>query len=71
LNRIHVKACFRPRPSKTWICSGRAADCQKALDFGTQEFADLDNDALEDVGGVDLVFDVTAGISRTARCDAA
>src|SRR5207237_8494245 len=40
------------------IGTGRAADRQKALDFGAQEFFDLDNDALEDVGGVDLVFDV-------------
>src|SRR5262249_4335478 len=32
-----------------------------ALDFGAQEFVDLDNDALEDVGGVDLVFDVLGG----------
>ena len=31
------------------------------LDFGAQEFVDLDNDALEDVGGVDLVFDVLGG----------
>jgi len=29
--------------------------------FGAQEFVDLDNDALEDVGGVDLVFDVIGG----------
>src|SRR6266404_5570602 len=40
------------------IGTGRAADRQKALDFGAQEFVDLDNDALEDVGGIDLVFDV-------------
>src|SRR5262249_33769477 len=40
------------------IGTGRAADRQKALDFGAQEFVDLDNDALEHVGGVDLVFDV-------------
>src|SRR6201991_5215873 len=40
------------------IGTGRAADRQKALDFGAQEFVDLENDALEDVGGVDLVFDV-------------
>ena len=33
------------------IGTGRAADRQKALDFGAQEFVDLDNDALEDVGG--------------------
>src|SRR4051812_19853101 len=43
------------------IGSGRAADRQKALDFGAQEFVDLENDALEDVGGVDLVFDVIGG----------
>jgi NADPH:quinone reductase-like Zn-dependent oxidoreductase len=40
------------------IGTGRAADRQTALDFGAQEFIDLDNDALEDVGAVDLVFDV-------------
>src|SRR5438045_5659155 len=34
------------------IGTGRAADRQKALDFGAQEFVDLENDALEDVGGV-------------------
>jgi NADPH:quinone reductase-like Zn-dependent oxidoreductase len=43
------------------IGTGRAADRQKALDFGAQEFADLETDALEDVGGVDLVFDVIGG----------
>ncbi|HEY6275867.1 MAG TPA: NADP-dependent oxidoreductase, partial [Streptosporangiaceae bacterium] len=43
------------------IGTGRAVDCQKALDFGAMEFADLENDALEDVGGVDLVFDVIGG----------
>jgi NADPH:quinone reductase-like Zn-dependent oxidoreductase len=43
------------------IGTGRAADRQKALDFGTREFVDLENDALEDVGGVDLVFDVIGG----------
>src|SRR5207248_9424616 len=32
-----------------------------ALDFGAQEFVDLDNDALEEIGGVDLVFDVLGG----------
>src|SRR3954462_13913600 len=31
------------------IGSGRAGDRQKAIDFGAQEFVDLDNDALEDV----------------------
>src|SRR4051812_35599277 len=43
------------------IGTGRAADRQKALDFGAQEFVDLDNDALEGVGPVDLVFDVIGG----------
>ncbi|HEY1970557.1 MAG TPA: NADP-dependent oxidoreductase [Pseudonocardia sp.] len=43
------------------IGTGRAAGRQKALDFGAREFVDLDNDALEDVGGVDLVFDVLGG----------
>ena len=43
------------------IGTGRAADRQKALDFGAMEFVDLGNDALEDVGGVDLVFDVIGG----------
>ena len=43
------------------IGTGRAPDRQKAIDFGAQEFVDLDNDALEDVGGVDLVFDVIGG----------
>jgi NADPH:quinone reductase-like Zn-dependent oxidoreductase len=43
------------------IGTGRAADRQTALDFGAHEFVDLDNDTLEDVGGVDLVFDVIGG----------
>ena len=43
------------------IGTGRGADRQKALDFGAMEFVDLENDALEDVGGVDLVFDVIGG----------
>ncbi|WGD51535.1 NADP-dependent oxidoreductase [Bradyrhizobium sp. CB1650] len=43
------------------IGTGRAADRQKALDFGAQEFVDLENDALEDVGDVDLVFDLIGG----------
>src|SRR5437588_2746701 len=51
------------------IGTGRAADRQKAHDFGAQEFVDLDNDALKDVGGVDLVFDVIGGDigKRSAR----
>src|SRR6201991_2784104 len=43
------------------IGTGRAADRQTVLDFGAKEFADLDDDVLEDVGGVDLVFDVIGG----------
>jgi NADPH:quinone reductase-like Zn-dependent oxidoreductase len=43
------------------IGTGRAAGRQTALDFGAMEFIDLDNDALEDVGGVDLVFDTLGG----------
>jgi NADPH:quinone reductase-like Zn-dependent oxidoreductase len=43
------------------IGTGRASGRQVALDFGAQEFIDLDKDALEDVGGVDLVFDVIGG----------
>jgi len=43
------------------IGTGRAADRQTALDFGAKEFVDLDHDALESVGGVDLVFDVIGG----------
>jgi len=34
---------------------------ETALDFGAQEFVDLENDALEDIGGLDLVFDVIGG----------
>jgi NADPH:quinone reductase-like Zn-dependent oxidoreductase len=43
------------------IGTGRAADREKALDFGAHEFVDLENDALKDVGDVDLVFDVIGG----------
>jgi NADPH:quinone reductase-like Zn-dependent oxidoreductase len=43
------------------IGTGRASDRKKALDFGAQEFVDLDNGVLEDVGAVDLVFDVIGG----------
>ena len=51
------------------IGTGRAADRQKALDFGANEFVDLDNEALEDVGEVDLVFDLIGGDigKRSAR----
>ena len=51
------------------IGTGRAADRQTALDFGANEFVDLDNEPLEDVGGVDLVFDLIGGDigKRSAR----
>jgi NADPH:quinone reductase-like Zn-dependent oxidoreductase len=43
------------------IGTGRAADRQTALDFGANEFVNLENDRLEDVGSVDLVFDLIGG----------
>jgi NADPH:quinone reductase-like Zn-dependent oxidoreductase len=43
------------------IGTGRAADRQAALDFGANAFVDLDNENLEDVGEVDLVFDLIGG----------
>jgi NADPH:quinone reductase-like Zn-dependent oxidoreductase len=43
------------------IGTGRAADRQTVLDFGAQEFVDLESDSLEAVGGVHLVFDVIGG----------
>ncbi|WP_394840679.1 NADP-dependent oxidoreductase [Pendulispora brunnea] len=51
------------------IGTGRAADRQTALDFGAQEYVALDSDTLEDVGSVDLVFDVIGGDigKRSAR----
>src|SRR5438094_4496421 len=51
------------------IGTGRAADRQPALDFGANEFVDLDHEALEDVGQVDLVFDLIGGDigKRSAR----
>jgi NADPH:quinone reductase-like Zn-dependent oxidoreductase len=51
------------------IGTGRAADRQKALDFGANEFVDLDNEVLEDVGEVDLVLDLIGGDigKRSAR----
>jgi len=43
------------------IGTGRTAGRQTALDFGAHEFVDLESDSLEDVGAVDLVFDVLGG----------
>jgi NADPH:quinone reductase-like Zn-dependent oxidoreductase len=41
--------------------TGRAADHETALDFGAHVFVDLENDGLEDVGKVHLVFDLIGG----------
>ncbi|HSU14120.1 NADP-dependent oxidoreductase [Longimicrobium sp.] len=51
------------------IGTGRAADRQTVHDFGAKQFVDLQNDALEDVGGVDLVIDLIGGDigKRSAR----
>src|SRR5438067_2120168 len=51
------------------IGTGRAADRQTALDFGANAFVDLDNEPLEEVGEVDLVFDLIGGDigKRSAR----
>jgi NADPH:quinone reductase-like Zn-dependent oxidoreductase len=51
------------------IGTGRTADRQTALDFGANEFVDLDKEVLENVGGVDLVFDLIGGDigKRSAR----
>jgi len=50
------------------IGTGRADARKAALDFGAQEFVDLENDYLENVNGVDLVFDVLGGdiVKRSA-----
>jgi len=51
------------------IGTGRASAREKALDFGAHEFVDLENDRLEDIAEVDLVFDVIGGdiLERSAR----
>jgi NADPH:quinone reductase-like Zn-dependent oxidoreductase len=43
------------------IGSGRAASREAALGLGVDEFLDLQSDAVEDAGEVDLVFDVLGG----------
>jgi NADPH:quinone reductase-like Zn-dependent oxidoreductase len=58
------------REAGAWVIgTGRKTDRQTALDFGANEFVDLDNDALEDAGRVDLVFDLIGGDigKRSAR----
>jgi NADPH:quinone reductase-like Zn-dependent oxidoreductase len=51
------------------IGTGRAKNRQAALDFGANDFLDLDSESIEDIGGVDLVFDVLGGDiqERSAR----
>ena len=51
------------------IGTGGAADPQAALHIGANEYVDLDNEKLEDVGEVDLVFDLIGGDigKRSAR----
>ena len=51
------------------IGAGHAAHRQTVLDFGANEFVDLDNGVLEDVGEVDLVLDAIGGEigKRSAR----
>lgn len=43
------------------IGTGRASGRQAAVDFGVHEYLDLENEQLEDIKGVDLVFDVFGG----------
>lgn len=43
------------------IGTGRADGRQAALDFGAHEYVDLEKEKLQDVGGVDLVFDIFGG----------
>jgi len=51
------------------IGTGRERDRLKARDLGASEFVDLDTERLEDVGPVDLVFDLIGGEigKRSAR----
>lgn len=50
------------REAGAWVIgTGRAADRQRALDFGAHEFVDLAGDDLSSVGPVDLVFDLIGG----------
>jgi NADPH:quinone reductase-like Zn-dependent oxidoreductase len=61
--------CANPRQAGAYVIgTGRAGARQTALDFGAQEFVDLDNDALEEVVHFDLVFDVIGGdiVKRSA-----
>jgi NADPH:quinone reductase-like Zn-dependent oxidoreductase len=53
------------------IGTGRAGDRQKVLDFGANEFVDMEDDVLDDVGGIDLVFDVIGGNIQKQSADLA
>jgi NADPH:quinone reductase-like Zn-dependent oxidoreductase len=43
------------------IGTGRADGRQTALDFGAQEYVDLESETLQDIGRFDLVFDIFGG----------
>lgn len=43
------------------IGTGRADGREKAFDFGAQAYVDLENEQLQDIGTVDLVFDIFGG----------
>ncbi len=49
------------RLAPTSSAEDSGADRQKTLDFGAQEFVDLEKDVLESIGGVDLAFNVIGG----------
>lgn len=50
------------------IGTGRGAHRRAVLDLGAESFVDLERDQLEDVGQVDVVFDVLGGdlLNRSA-----
>ena len=50
------------------IGTGHVAGRQAALEFGAQEFVDLEQEVLDEIGAVDLVFDVLGGdiVKRSA-----
>jgi NADPH:quinone reductase-like Zn-dependent oxidoreductase len=48
------------------IGTGRAADREAALGLGADVFVDLQAGRLEEVGEVDVVFDVIGGLERSA-----
>src|SRR5437660_1767638 len=51
-----IRPAERRPISPPMTSNGRAAD-RTALDVGAHEFVDLEHDAVEDVGGVDLVLE--------------